>query len=147
MNCMKKTFLLIAAALLSLAAVVVARPALTGTPKGFKGTFHNAEYQVYLTLDFIDNSVTIPGQEVLGEMPGFLGARRDTRKWPIVEVEMKSARVARLVITNDYGSEDLEATLTLNKDGSLTLVQGKGSDIKIVVDRKWLKLPRKLVFK
>ena len=39
----------------------------------------------------------------------------------------------------------LEAILKLQKDGSYVLQQKKGSRIKIVVDRKWVKIPTDLV--
>ncbi|MBF1447962.1 MAG: hypothetical protein HXN55_11410, partial [Prevotella nigrescens] len=48
---------------------------------------------------------------------------------------------------NDYGSEDLEASLTYNGDGSYTFKQLKGSTINIVVNNKWVKLPKTLIFK
>ena len=52
---------------------------------------------------------------------------------------------ATLEIVNDYGSEDLTATLTYNpEDGSYVLKQKSGSRIKIVVNRKWVKIPTEL---
>lgn len=51
-----------------------------------------------------------------------------------------------LGITNDYGSEDLSATLQYNGDGTYILRQVSGSRIKIVVNRKWVKIPTELTF-
>ena len=93
----------------------------------FKGYLYNDEYKVYLDIDFYNNHVVVPGQEILGEMSGFFGALRDSRKWLITSVDV------------------CEATLTQQKDGSYILHQGKGSRIKIVVDRKWVKIPSDLV--
>lgn len=70
---------------------------------------------------------------------------RDSRKWLITSVKLTDPTTAILSITNDYGSEDLEAILKLQKDGSYVLQQKKGSRIKIVVDRKWVKIPTDLV--
>ena len=111
----------------------------------FKGYLYNDEYKVYLDIDFYNNHVVVPGQEILGEMSGFFGALRDSRKWLITSVDVCDSHTAKLSITNDFGSEDLEATLTQQKDGSYILHQGKGSRIKIVVDRKWVKIPSDLV--
>ena len=47
---------------------------------------------------------------------------------------------------NDYGSEDLSATLHLKNDTTLVLEQGRGSAIKIPKNGKWQKLPSKLTF-
>ena len=49
-----------------------------------------------------------------------------------------------LNITNDYGSEDLTATLTYDGKGKYTLTQTGGSRLKIAVNRKWVKIPMKL---
>jgi hypothetical protein len=54
---------------------------------------------------------------------------------------------AKISIINDYGSEDLTATLTYEKDGSYVLKQEQGSTIKIAVNKKWVKIPSKLVFR
>lgn len=111
----------------------------------FKGTFLNKEYQVYLTIDFQDQKVTVPRQEIFGELPGYLGDQKDSRKWLITSAKVKG-NTAYLKMINDYGSEDLEAELTLEKDGSYTLEQKKGSSIKIARNRKWTKIPGKLTF-
>ena len=54
---------------------------------------------------------------------------------------------ASLQMVNDYGSEDLEATLTRQNDSIYVLRQGKGSTIKVPADGKWQKLPPVLPFK
>ncbi len=55
---------------------------------------------------------------------------------------------ASLDIINDYGSEDLTATLTYNSiDKTYILTQIQGSNIKIARNRKWIKMPKILAFK
>ncbi len=88
----------------------------------------------------------VPGQEVYGEMPGFFGDIHDGRKWLILEADVKDS-VANLQIVNDEGSEDLQAKLTAYADSTFVLEQTEGSTIKIARNRKWVKMPRKLVFK
>lgn len=112
----------------------------------FCGYLYNDDYKVYLKINFHDNNITVPGQEIFGTMPGYLGALRDSRKWLITSADIVDANTANISITNDYGSEDLEATLECDKDGSYRLRQTAGSRIKIVVDRKWVKLPSELTF-
>ena len=112
----------------------------------FKTHIENKEYQVWLDIDLYKSSILIPNQEVFGKVPGYLGAKRDTRKWIIVDYSI-SGNTAKLTIINDYGSEDLEASLTYNGDGSYTFKQLKGSTINIVVNNKWVKLPKTLIFK
>ena len=51
----------------------------------FKAHIENKEYQVWLDIDLYKPSILIPNQEVFGKVPGYLGAKRDTRKWIIVD--------------------------------------------------------------
>ncbi len=111
----------------------------------FKAHLVNDEFQVWLDIDFTSNSIKIPGQELFGELPGYFGAMRDTRKWIISEATVKGKK-AKLLIINDYGSEDLTAELRLNNNGTYTLKQLSGSTIKIVVNSKWLKIPKEISF-
>ena len=96
-------------------------------------------------MNFYDNNIEVPGQELLGTMSGFLGDSIDSRKWLITSAKIRK-NVATLEIINDYGSEDLVATLTKNSDNTFTLKQIDGSRIKIARNRKWQKLPKELVF-
>ena len=112
----------------------------------FKAHLVNDEFQVWLDIDFINKNIIIPGQEIFGELPGYFGAKRDTRKWIISEATVKG-KTAKLLIINDYGSEDLTAELRLNSNGTYTLKQLDGSTIKIVVNNKLLKIPKEIVFK
>lgn len=112
----------------------------------FKGRIYNKEYEVYIQMNFYDNNITVPGQDIYGELPGYFGADKDSRKWLFTDATIVNATKAVLQITNDYGSEDLIATLIYNKDGSYTLRQDEGSDIKIAVNRKWVKIPETLIF-
>ena len=112
----------------------------------FKCYLVNDEYQVWFDIDLYNNSISVPGQAVFGELPGYFGAKRDTRKWLISEAKVKG-NTAELLIINDYGSEDLKAELKYNNDGTYTFRQLSGSTMKIVVNRKWVKIPKELTFK
>lgn len=111
----------------------------------FKGYIYNKEYNVYIQMDFYHNNIVVPFQEIFGELPGYFGDRQDGRKWLFTNATVKG-KSARLQITNDYGSEDLEATLTQVNDSTYELKQGKGSTIKIARNRKWVKMPSTLKF-
>ena len=112
----------------------------------FRGYFYNKEYEVYIRMDAYDRDVVVPMQEIFGRLPGFLGDRHDGRKWLFTDVTLKSRRKALLTIVNDYGSEDLTATMTCDNDSTYTFRQEDGSAIKIARHRKWVKLPKTLVF-
>ena len=110
----------------------------------FKGIIGNSEYRIYIKMNLYENNVTVPGQEIFGELPGFIGDSIDSRKWLFTSAKIHK-NTAQLAITNDYGSEDLLATLTLNKDNTYTFQQVEGSNMKIARQRKWKKLPKTLV--
>ena len=111
----------------------------------FKGYLSNNEYEVYLQINFYQNDIRVPGQEIFGTIAGFLGDRKDSRKWLITDAAIEG-KTAHLSIINDYGSEDLTADLTLESDGTYSLKQIAGSNIKIARNRKWVKIPKKLTF-
>ena len=131
-NVMKKA--LFSFLLLFFAATMMAQTDSTT----FKGYLYNDEYKVYLKIDFYKQNITVPGQEVYGELPGPFGARRDPRLWLITDAKVdKKGKRATVSIINDFGSEDLTAALYPNPDGTF----------KSVVNRKWLKIPAKLILK
>ena len=111
----------------------------------FHTYLYNKEYKVYMRINFYDQDVIIPDQDLLGPLPGYLGKERNSFCWPIVCVKVKGNK-AQLQMVNDYGSEDLEATLTRENDSIYILKQGKGSTLKVPNDGKWQKLPSTLPF-
>ena len=115
----------------------------------FKAYIYNKEYKVYMRINLYDNDIKIPGQEIFGEIGGFLRSDDDSRCWIITSAEMNEKKhTANLEIINDYGSEDLTATLSYNpKDSVYTLKQNAGSTIKIARNKKWVKLPSTMQFK
>lgn len=113
--------------------------------KVFHTYIYNDEFKVYMDINLYENNVIVPDQELFGEIPGYFGAKRDQRKWLITSAKIDGKNSATLEIVNDYGSEDLTATLTYNpEDGSYVLKQKSGSRIKNVVNRKWVKIPTEL---
>ena len=114
--------------------------------KVFHTYIYNDEFKVYMDINLYENNVIVPDQELFGEIPGYFGAKRDQRKWLITSAKIDGKNSATLEIVNDYGSEDLTATLTYNpKDNTYVLKQTGGSRLKIVVNRKWLKIPTEIV--
>ena len=111
----------------------------------FHAYAYNDEYKVYLDLNLYDADIIVPGQEIFGKVPGYFGAVRDSRKWLITDAKIIGKDKAELSITNDYGSEDLTATLSYDhKTNTYVLRQTGGSRLKIVVNRKWVKIPTEM---
>lgn len=158
---MKQKIILTIMAMLAFSANIIAQNNLPDTKKEtsssksgktvqsndsiFKAHLVNDEYQVWMDIDFYHNNITVPRQEIFGEVPGYFGAVRDTRKWIISDAAIKGKK-ALLTIINDYGSEDLKAELKRNSDGTYTLTRLSGSTMKIVVNNKWVKIPKDITF-
>ena len=113
----------------------------------FRAYLYNNTYNVYLRINFYDQDVTVPGQELYGQLPGYLGKLHNSFCWVITSCEVKSEKKAELQLINDFGSEDLSATLTRESDSIYVLKQGAGSTIKVPSNGKWQKLPKTLEFK
>ena len=112
-----------------------------------KGTYYNAEYQIYLHLNADSCNVTVPGQEIYGELPGYFSTKRDSRLWLIIECERLKSNKIEATVINDYGSEDFTATLTEDDQGNITMKHLDGSTYKIVVNSKYVKIPKEIVLK
>lgn len=134
---------------LSILAIIsaIALNAFSQNDSIFKCNLYNEEYKVYMNINLYDSNITTPRQEIFGELPGYFGQDNDSRVWLITDVKISKNNVAKLSIVNDYGSEDLTATLRVDKDGNYILKQEDGSRIKIVENRKWVKIPTELKFK
>lgn len=121
--------------------------ALSAQQDVFRAYLYNNEYDVYLRINFYDQNIVIPGQELYGNLPGFLGKKHNSFCWVITSCEVKSDHEATLQLINDFGSEDLTATLTRQNDSVYILRQGTGNTIKVPSKGKWQKLPKTLSFK
>lgn len=113
----------------------------------FRAYLYNNEYNVYLRINFYKQDVTIPGQELYGPLPGYLGKQYNSFCWVITSCEIKNDHEATLQLINDFGSEDLTATLTRQNDSVYVLRQVAGNTIKVPNKGKWQKLPKTLTFK
>lgn len=111
--------------------------------KPFRAYLINNEYSVYLRIDFYQESISVPGQDLYGKLPGYLSKQHNSFCWLITSAEVEGNK-ATLQMINDYGSEDLTATLTAESDSVYVLKQIEGSTLKIPNNGKWQKLPKTL---
>lgn len=137
---MNRWFLIIALLIASLH--VVAEDSI------FHTRMYNKEYDVFLQLNLYEETEMIPGQDILGKTYGYLKKTTDSRVWIITDAMIsKDGKSAHLEMINDYGSEDLNASLTQEPDGTFTLKQLEGSTLKVAGKGKWIKLPKTMTFK
>ena len=112
----------------------------------FRAYLINKEYSVYLRIDFYHENVSVPGQDLYGKLPGYLSKQHNSFCWLITSAEVND-KTATLQMINDYGSEDLTATLTAENDSVYVLKQTGGSTLKVPNNGKWQKLPKTIEFK
>ena len=108
-------------------------------------SLYNEEFDVMLKLSTEEEGMLVAGHELYGKIPGFLGKTTNSFYWLIIS-ETKKDNQTEFQIVNDYGSEDLIATLTTQNDSTYVLTQRKGSTIKLPYKGKWQKLPKQLTF-
>ena len=113
----------------------------------FRAYLYNNEYDVYLNINFYDQNIKVPGQELYGDLPGYLGKKNNSFCWVITSVKIKDKNTATMNLINDYGSEDLTATLTQKNDSIYILKQESGSTLKVPKNSKWQKIPKTLEMK
>jgi len=118
-----------------------------GDNRSFRAYLYNNEYNVYLRINLYEQDIEIPGQELYGQLPGFLGKKNNSFCWVITSCDVKNEEQAELQLINDYGSEDLTATLIRQNDSLYVLKQGAGSTLKVPNKGKWMKLPKTLELK
>ncbi|MBP3219683.1 MAG: hypothetical protein J6M37_04360 [Prevotella sp.] len=114
--------------------------------KPFCGKFNNEEYKVFLKINFTEKDIIVPNQEVFGELDGYIGSTQCNTVWPITSSDIKGKN-AFIEVINNYGSEDFEATLKILNDSTIQYEHNNGSTLKFPVNKKWHKIPNKLIFK
>ncbi len=112
----------------------------------FRAYLLNNEYEVFLRINLYQQDITVPGQEIYGKLPGYLGKRMNSFCWVITSCRFIDERTAELQMINDFGSEDLTATLTCKNDSVYVLRQQEGSTLKVPHKGKWRKLPKTITF-
>jgi hypothetical protein len=113
--------------------------------KPFQAHIVNKEYDVYMKINLYEEDIEVPGQELYGPLHGFLGKNHNSFCWVITSAKVEG-NMATISLINDYGSEDLTASLTLKNDSTYILKQMEGSTLKVPKNGKWQKLPKTLEF-
>ena len=112
----------------------------------FRAYLINKQYDVFLKIDLCDESIVVPGQDLYGSLPGYFGKRTNSFCWVITSAEVNGKK-AMLTMINDFGSEDLVASLTQQNDSVYILRQEEGSTLKMAQGGKWQKMPKTLELK
>ena len=142
MMTMKKMLLAICIGLYTTVAAMAQEP-----QRPFHAYLYNNEFEVFLQINFYEQDINVPGQELYGELPGYLGKERNTFCWVITSTKLKNDHTAIVSFINDYGSEDFKALLTCQNDSTYMLKHLEGSSLKVPKSGRWQKLPNLLELK
>ena len=110
----------------------------------FRAYLYNNDYEVFMHINLYDQNIEVPQHELYGPVPGYLGKRHNSFCWVITSCQVMDDKKVELQLINDFGSEDLTATLERRSDSIYVLKQGNGSTIKVPHKGKWRKLPKTL---
>ena len=136
---------------LIIALFAIAMPSMKmvaqGELKPFAGYFINEEYNIYLKIDLHGDGLEVPEHEMFGLLPGYLGKKNNNFYWIVMSGKIKSKKTATIEMINDYGSEDLSASLTMKNDSIYLLKLLDGSDLKVPNKGKWQKIPSEITLK
>jgi len=113
----------------------------------FRAYLFNKEYEIFMQINFYEQNINIPGQELYGPLPGYLGKERNSFCWVITSAKLKNDRTAEVAFINDYGSEDFTARLTQLNDSTYELRHIDGSALKVPKNGKWQKIPNLIELK
>ena len=69
----------------------------------FRAYLFNNEYDVFLRINFYEQDVNVPGQDLFGQVPGYLGKKNNSFAWLITSAKINGNK-AKLQLINDYGS-------------------------------------------
>ncbi len=101
--------------------------------------------QATLKIDLYEESVDVPGMELLGPMNGYFGGKGVYGVWMVTSFDIKDDRTATLHLSNDQGSETQSIRLTQQTDSTYLMELQGGVVVKRAVNRKLVKIPSKIV--
>ena len=70
----------------------------------FRAYLINKEYSVYLRINFYQENITVPGQDLYGKLPGYLSKQHNSFFWLITSAQVDGNK-ATIQMINDYGKK------------------------------------------
>lgn len=116
-----------------------------GAQRPFKCNLYDLENKINLHIDLYEESINVPGMEMFGPMNGYMNGNV-YGIWMVTSCKVEDEKTATLRLSNDLGSETQQVRLTVENDSTYQFEQEDGAVIKKVVNRKLVKIPKKLTF-
>lgn len=112
--------------------------------ENFKGNFINNELKVKLAMNLYEKNIPVPGFE-LDSCYGYLQGNLNGC-WIILQVKSIDTNKAMVRAVSEKGSDAQDLLFTYNENGTIVVRQQKDANIKGVKGRKYVKLPKDIVF-
>jgi hypothetical protein len=109
----------------------------------FKGNYTNNDLKIKLSLNLYENDIPIPGLE-MDSCYGFLQGNLNGI-WIILKVNSIESDRAFVRAVSERGSDAQDIFMTIRED-KVVVRQEDGQNIKGVKGRKYVKLPKEVVF-
>ena len=116
-----------------------------GAQRPFKCSLYDLENKINLHIDLYEESINVPGMEMFGPMNGYMNGNV-YGIWMVTSCKVEDETTAPLRLSNDLGAETQQVRLTVEIDSTDQVEQDDGAVIKKVVNRKLVKIPKKLTF-
>lgn len=113
--------------------------------KPWKCVLEHAETGAKLHLDIYEETVDVPGMDMLGPMNGYMGGGKLYGLWMTTAAEVVDERTARLRLSNDLGSETQECLLRLANDSTVVMELRGSTVLKMREGKKLTKLSKTLM--
>lgn len=109
----------------------------------YEGKFENKEFGINLVLNLYEEVIEVPGLE-LETCYGYFDGRING-KWLILKVKQMSEKYAVARVVSERGADAIDMKF-IYSEGNIILEPEDANVMKGVKDRKYVKLPKKLLF-
>ena len=110
----------------------------------FKGTFYNKENDITIAIDLYDTTIVSPNYSFLGKLNGYMTGRLYDA-WFVTSFHLENNK-ATVKFSNDLGSDVQEVLFTFDDKGQLVYSAQGANVVRRAENRKWIKLPDKMIF-
>lgn len=111
----------------------------------FAGLYSCKELNASLTLNLVEKNISLKDldfDETYGYMKGNLNGT-----WVVLKVKKADSKKALVRMVSDIGVDAQDVEFSRTKDGDLIMRLVDEQNIKMVADRKYVKLPKEVIFK
>lgn len=127
------------------AAFAVMAAACASAQAEFAGLYSCKELNASLTLNLVEKNISLKDldfDETYGYMKGNLNGT-----WVVLKVKKADSKKALVRMVSDIGVDAQDVEFSRTKDGDLIMRLVDEQNIKMVADRKYVKLPKEVIFK